>query len=254
MEQHPFSLKTKVTIVTGGRQGIGKVVAHRLAEAGSDIAILDLADAADVAAEVADQHGVRAMAVTCDVTRPEAVADAVATVAARLGTVDHLFNNAGIVTHKAALDCTEKDFTDVININLNGVFFVAQAVARYLVSQGKPGNIVNTASMSGHIVNVPQEQASYNASKAGVIHLTKSLAVEWADLGIRVNCISPGYIMTEMTGSVREDWRQLWTGLIPAKRMGTPEELAGAVVYLLSGASSYTTGADLVMDGGFTLP
>ena len=100
-------------------------------------------------------------------------------------------------------------------------------------------------------VNIPQGQASYNASKAGVVHLTKSLAVEWAPLGIRVNCISPGYIQTEMTGSVREDWRQIWTDMIPFKRMGTPEELAGAVIYLLSDASTYTSGADLIIDGCF---
>ncbi|MFZ2427729.1 MAG: SDR family oxidoreductase, partial [Propioniciclava sp.] len=166
---------------------------------------------------------------------------------------DLLFNNAGIVLHKAALECTPEDFTNVVNVNLNGIFFVAQAFARHLVAQGRPGNIVNTASMSGTIVNIPQKQASYNASKAGVEHLTKSLAVEWADLGIRVNSISPGYIATEMTGTVREDWRQAWVGMIPFGRMGTPEELAGAVIYLLSDAASYTSGANVIIDGCFTV-
>lgn len=252
METNLFSLAGKVTLVTGGNQGIGKVVANGLAEQGSDIVILDLADAGDVARQIEQDHGVRATALTCNVTDPDDVARAVAAAAERMGTVDLLFNNAGICLHKDALECTPDDWLKVINVNLNGVFFVAQAFARYLVANGKKGNIVNTASMSATIVNIPQPQASYNASKAGVVHLTKSLAVEWAPLGIRVNSISPGYIATEMTGNVREDWRQIWTDMIPFKRMGAPEELAAAVVYLLSDASTYTSGADLIIDGCFT--
>ena len=252
MDSNRFSLAGKVTVVTGGRQGIGKVVAHALAEQGSDVVILDMADAGDVAAEIAAQHGVRAIALTCNVTDADEVARTIEEAGATMGTLDLLFNNAGICLHKPALECTPSDFTTVINVNLNGVFFVAQAFARYLVAQGKQGNIVNTASMSGTIVNIPQGQASYNASKAGVMHLTKSLAVEWAPLGIRVNSISPGYIATEMTGNVREDWRQIWTDMIPFKRMGTPEELSGAVIYLLSDAATYTSGADLIIDGCFT--
>lgn len=253
MGTQDFSLTGKVTVVTGGRQGIGKVVAHRLAEQGSDIVIVDIADASEVAQEIADQHQVRAIALTCDVTDPDQVASTIATAAERMGTLDLLFNNAGICLHKPALDCTPSDFTTVVNVNLNGIFFVAQAFGRYLVAQNKQGNIVNTASMSATIVNIPQGQASYNASKAGVAHLTKSLAVEWAPLGIRVNSISPGYIHTEMTGNVRQDWQQLWTESIPFKRMGSPEELAGAVIYLLSDASTYTSGADLIIDGCFTV-
>nr|WP_243863759.1 SDR family oxidoreductase [Brooklawnia cerclae] len=243
----------KVTIVTGGRQGIGKVVAHALASQGSDVVIIDMADATEVAAEIAEQHKVRAIALVCDVTDPEQVARTIEEAASRLGTLDLLFNNAGICLHKPALECTPTDFTRVVDVNLNGIFFVAQAFARYLVANGKQGNIVNTASMSATIVNIPQGQASYNSSKAGVAHLTKSLAVEWAPLGIRVNSISPGYINTEMTGNVREDWRQIWTDMIPFKRMGAPEELAGAVIYLLSDASTYTSGADLIIDGCFTV-
>ncbi|SDB96511.1 NAD(P)-dependent dehydrogenase, short-chain alcohol dehydrogenase family [Raineyella antarctica] len=246
-----FSLEGKVTVVTGGRQGIGKVVAHALAEQGSDIVIVDLADATDVAAQIAAEHGVRALAMTCNVTDPEEVGRTIEKAAVEMGGLDLLFNNAGIVLHKPALECSPSDFTKVVDVNLNGVFFVAQAFARYLVAQGRTGNIVNTGSMSGTIVNIPQGQASYNASKAAVVHLSKSLAVEWAPLGIRVNSISPGYIQTEMTGTVREDWRQIWTEMIPFKRMGTPEELAGAVIYLLSDASTYTSGADVIIDGCF---
>lgn len=253
MEDNRFSLTGKVTLVTGGHQGIGKVVAQDLARAGSDIVIFDLQDASHVAKEIAAEHGVRAIALTCDVTDPGAIANAISEAAAEMGALDHLFNNAGICVHKPALELAPEEFTRVIDINLNGVFFVAQAFARYLVANEKSGNIVNTASMSGTIVNIPQAQASYNASKAGVVHLTKSLAVEWAPLGIRVNSISPGYIETELIGGVRADWRQQWTDMIPFKRMGTPEELSGAVLYLLSDASPYTSGADLIIDGCFTV-
>lgn len=251
MQPNPFSLTGKVALVTGGKQGIGKVVAQALAQQGADIVILDMAAADDVAAEITAQHGVRAVAYVCDVTNPAQVADVIAQAAEKLGSLDLLFNNAGIVLHKPALDCTPNDWARIIDVNLNGCFYVAQAFARFLVAQGKTGNIVNTASMSGTIVNIPQGQASYNASKAAVIHMTKSLAVEWAPLGIRVNSISPGYIETEMTGSVRSDWLEIWTNMIPFKRMGKPEELSGAVIYLLSDASTYTSGADLIIDGCF---
>ncbi len=121
-----------------------------------------------------------------------------------------------------------------------------------MIQEGKRGSIVNTASMSGTIVNFPQRQASYNSSKAAVIQLTKSLAVEWAEYGIRVNCISPGYIRTEMTSVVDREIRNIWESLIPFKRMGTPEELVGGIIYLLSDASTYTSGCNLIMDGCYT--
>lgn len=247
-----FDLNGKVTIVTGGARGIGAAIARELAREGSDIVVFDLSDPTQTVNSIAEEFGVRTFGVSVDVTDPDAVEAAIALAAGELGTLDLLFNNAGVCLHKPALDCTPLDFTRVIDINLNAIFFVAQAFARYLVAQEKGGSIVNTASMSGTIVNVPQGQASYNASKAGVIHLTKSLAVEWAPLGIRVNSISPGYIWTDMTGHVREDWRQIWESNAPQKRMGTPKELAGAVIYLLSDASTYSTGSDIIIDGGYT--
>ncbi len=253
MKHDIFSLKGKVAVITGGNQGIGKVVAGYIADAGADIVIFDINDAAAVAEQISKEYGVRASAITCDVTKPEEVEKAINEAAARMGTLDLLFNNAGICLHKNALDCTPQDWLKVIDINLNGIFFVAQAFGRYLVNSGKTGNIVNTASMSATIVNIPQGQASYNSSKAGVAHLTKSLAVEWAGKGIRVNSISPGYIMTEMTGTVRKDWQDFWISSIPFKRMGNPEELAGAVIYLLSDASTYTSGCDMIIDGCFTV-
>ena len=141
----------------------------------------------------------------------------------------------------------------MIDVNLNGIFYVAVSFCRWVSSRGKKGSIINTASMSGLIVNIPQKQASYNASKAGVIHLTKTLAVEWADKGIRVNSISPGYIATDLIQDVREDWKNQWVSMIPFGRMGKPEELAGAVVYLASDAASYTSGCNIVIDGCYTL-
>lgn len=195
----------------------------------------------------------RAFAYQLDVTDPEAVDKAIDVAVEKMGTLDLLFNNAGICMHKNAIDVTPDEWLKVINVNLNGIFFVARAFARYLIAHQKNGNIVNTASMSGTIVNIPQGQASYNASKAGVAHLTKSLAVEWAEYGIRVNSISPGYIRTEMTGTVRKDWQDYWVSTIPFRRMGTPEELAGAVIYLLSDASTYTSGLDMLIDGCFTV-
>jgi len=248
-----FSLKNKVTVVTGGTQGIGKVVAAYLADAGSDIVIFDLVDPSKVAAEIAEKYGVRTDAYICDVTNPKQVAECIGKAAEKMGTLDYLFNNAGICTHKDVLDCEPEDWQKVINVNLNGVYYMAQAFGKYLVDHNKKGNIVNVASMSGTIVNIPQGQASYNASKAAVAHLTKSLAVEWALKGIRVNSISPGYIKTEMTGNVRQDWQDLWIKSIPFGRMGAPEELAGAVIYLLSEASTYTSGHDMIIDGGFTI-
>lgn len=253
MKNDLFSLGGKVAVVTGGNQGIGKVVAGFIADAGADVVIIDLNDATKVARDIAKEYGVRTAAITCDVTKPQEVEKAIEEAARKMGTLDLLFNNAGICLHKDALDCTPQDWLKVVDVNLNGIFFVAQAFGKYLVRNGKKGNIVNTASMSATIVNIPQGQASYNSSKAGVAHLTKSLAVEWAEKGIRVNSISPGYIMTEMTGNVRKDWQELWVNSIPFKRMGRPEELAGAVIYFLSDASTYTSGCDMLIDGCFTV-
>lgn len=253
MKNNLFTLEGKVAVITGGKQGIGKIVAGYLADAGASIAIFDMSDASETAAGIEKEYGVKARAYQCDVTNAEQVQETVRLAAEEMGTLDLLFNNAGICLHKDALECTPDEWRKVVDVNLNGVFFVAQAFARYLVKNNKTGNIVNTASMSGSIVNIPQTQASYNASKAGVVHLTKSLAVELAPKGIRVNSISPGYIQTEMTATVRADWQEAWINMIPFKRMGTPEELAGAVIYLLSDASTYTSGADMIIDGCFTI-
>ena len=166
-------------------------------------------------------------------------------------TLDIAFNNAGICINEDAREMSFKSWEKVININLTGVFLTAQAAGKIMIENNK-GSIINTASMSGHIVNHPQPQSAYNASKAGVIQLTKSLAVEWAGFNVRVNSISPGYISTEMTLKAKKEWIAEWEKAIPMKRMGNPEELCGAAIYLASDASTYTTGADMVLDGGYT--
>lgn len=253
MKNDIFSLKGKVAVVTGGFRGIGKSVATYLADAGADIVLWDLIDATEVAKEISNEYGVRATAFVCDVTNPETVAATVEASAKAMGTLDILFNNAGIGPHTPALEITTEGWKKVMDVNVNGVFYVATAFAKYLVSQNKGGSIINTASMSGLIVNIPQSHTHYNSSKAAVIHMTKSLAVEWADKGIRVNSISPGYIATDMIKEVRQDWKDAWVSKIPFGRMGKPEELGGAVIYLASDASTYTSGSNIVIDGCYTV-
>jgi len=249
-----FSLKDKNIIITGGAQGIGKVAGGIFADCGARVGLWDINGplAVKTADEIAQTHNVKCLAYPCDVTVPSQVDDAMKNYISDFGTLDGVFNNAGICQHKGALDLTPEEWRNVTGVNCDGVFFVAQAAARQFIKESKKGSIVNTASMSGHIVNIPQQQAAYNASKAAVVHLTKTLAVEWARYNIRVNSISPGYIMTEMTGAVDQSLRDFWLNLIPFKRMGTPEELAGAVIYLLSDASGYTSGCDMIIDGCFT--
>jgi len=249
-----FSLKGKTVLIVGGAQGIGKIVAEYLAGAGADLVIFDLQDekAEKIAKEIGDKYQCRSISYEVDVTNPTEIKEALYKADNEMGKINLLFNNAGIVVQKPVIDLEPEEWLKVIDVNLNGIFYVAQTFGKYLIDNKQKGAIVNTASMSGTIVNYPQRQASYNVSKAGVIQLTKSLAVEWANLGIRVNSISPGYIYTELTSSVREDWRKEWADLTPMKRMGTPEEVAGGTIYLLSDSASFTTGTDLIMDGGFT--
>lgn len=250
-----FSLENRKILVTGGAQGIGKAVAFRLAEAGANVGILDIngEGAQKVALGLKEQFSKQMFeSFACDVTDYQAVNKTVDRFIECFDGIDGLFNNAGTCIHKEVEEVTPEEWLRVVNINYNGLFYVAQAVGKRFIASKTKGTIVNTGSMSGVIVNLPQPQTSYNSSKAAVIHLTKSLAVEWAKYGIRVNCISPGYIKTELSGMAKPEWIEYWMQAVPFHRMGTPDELAGAVIYFMSDASTYTSGANLIIDGCFT--
>ena len=246
-----FGLHGKKALVTGASSGIGKKVAQAYMQAGAQVAIAArTSDAlAAVAAELAGEGTV--VPICCDVTRPDQVAEMLERVTAELGGVDIAVCNAGIVGVEGLLDMPLDEFQRIQSTNVNGVFLTAQAAARAMVRQGRGGVIITTASMSGHIINVPQRVGHYCTSKAAVIHLTKAMAVEFAPHNIRVNSVSPGYIRTELVEPLAEYHRQ-WEPKIPLGRMGRPEELTGLYLYLASEASSYMTGSDLVIDGGYT--
>ena len=250
-----FSLKDRVGIVTGGGRGLGKVFCRSFADVGADIVVAEVdTDTGPQAASEIEATGRRALFVETDVTDRSSCFDMVRRTLETFGRVDFLMNNAGIVHQGEAETVSEGDWRKVIDVNLNGVFFCSQAVAEPMIEQ-KSGSIVNIASMSGIIVNYPQSQASYNAAKAGVAHLTKSLASEWAQHKVRVNAISPGYMRTDMTAPMIEDpeYGGRWLAATPMGRAGEPEELGPVAVFLASDASSFVTGADIVVDGGFTI-
>jgi NAD(P)-dependent dehydrogenase (short-subunit alcohol dehydrogenase family) len=250
-----FSLAGQVGIVTGGGQGLGKVFCHAFAEAGADIVVAELnpQTGPETAREI-EAKGRRALFIPTDVSQRASVQAMADKVMAEFGRIDFLMNNAGIVKWGAAEEVSEEDWRRVMDVNLNGLFFCCQAVGRYMIRQRR-GRIINIASMSGLIVNRPQAQASYNASKAAVIHLTKSLAAEWAPYNIRVNAIAPGYMGTAMAKPFFDDpqYGGMWIEAIPMKRPGEPEELGPLAVFLAAEASSYITGATIVIDGGYTI-
>lgn len=245
-----FSLKGKTALVTGGGRGIGQVVALGLARAGAEIAIISRTGADETVAQIQNAGG-RAYSLIADVTDEKAVDAALREIVSRSGALHIVFNNAGVCIHKDTLEASIAEWREVLDINLTGEYVVARAAGRLMIEKGIKGSIINMASMSGSIVNIPQWQASYNASKAGVIHMTRSLAVEWAQYGIRVNSLSPGYIATPMSVDTPRELKDAWMPLIPAHRMGTPEELIGAVIYLAAGSSGYTSGSDLIVDGAY---
>jgi NAD(P)-dependent dehydrogenase (short-subunit alcohol dehydrogenase family) len=247
-----FRLDQQIALVTGAASGIGRGIAVGLAAAGADIACFDLPGAAleEACAEI-EAIGQRAIAIPGDVTDPDSVRGAVRD-AESLGPLSLAVNSAGIANAAPAEEMSLSQWQRVIDINLTGVFLCCQAEGGAMLEHGR-GAIVNIASMSGSIVNRGLLQAHYNASKAAVIHLTRSLAMEWAHRGIRVNAISPGYTATPMNlrPEVAEQVTQFERDT-PLGRMATVDELVGPAVFLLSDAASFCTGVDLLVDGGFT--
>ncbi len=247
-----MSLDGRVAVVTGGARGIGAASAELLASAGADVAVVDILDSAETVQKV-QALGRKAVAYQVDLRDETEVDDVFAAIKDEFGRIDIVHSNAGIAFCNTGEDMSFAEWQNVMQIDLDAVFLVARAAGRIMIADGRGGSIINTASMSGLIVNYPQEQVGYNAAKAGVIHLTKSLACEWAKYGIRVNCVSPGYTCTDMTPATsNKAWMDIWLERTPIARLGTPLEIAGAVLYLAGDLSSFTTGANVVIDGGYS--
>ncbi|WP_233713186.1 SDR family oxidoreductase [Amaricoccus solimangrovi] len=248
-----FDLSGQVALVTGAGSGIGQRIAIGLAQCGADVALLDRRTDGGLAetAEAVAAAGRKSLSLAADVTSGPALAEAVARTEAELGPLSLAVNAAGIANANPAEEMAEDQFQTLMDINLKGVFLSCQAEARAMLAHGR-GAIVNIASMSGVIVNRGLSQCHYNASKAGVIHMSKSMAMEWVDRGVRVNTISPGYTATPMnTRPEMVHQTKLFEEQTPMGRMASVDEMVGPAVFLLSDAASFVTGVDLLVDGGF---
>ncbi|CAK7219209.1 hypothetical protein SBRCBS47491_003768 [Sporothrix bragantina] len=253
-----MSVMGKVIVITGGARGLGNHMARACAEAGAKAVIIfdanqELGD--EAAEELHRKSGIDVSFFKVDVRDGNAINAAVEQVVNLYGAPDVLVNSAGIADSNIKAETYDPAmFRRLIDINLTGSFLMAQSVGRAMMAAGKPGSIILVASMSGSIVNYPQEQSCYNASKAGVIQLGKSLAAEWAKYAIRVNCISPGYMDTALNKVPALDaQKKIWRSLTPQDRLGAVDDLNGLCVFLASDASSFMTGSNVLIDGGYTL-
>jgi len=248
-----FSLVGRSALVTGGNRGLGLAFVRALAEAGARVAFTarDTARNAVVVDALAGE-GHKVLAIDADITDDAAVQRSVDRTVDHHGALDVLVNNAGLCFHEESWRVPDEQWAAVFDLNVRALWKCSVAASRAMATTGR-GSIVNIGSISGIIVNRPQWQPAYNASKAAVHQLTKSLAAEWAPLGIRVNAVAPGYVKTEMAPVDRPELRRMWIDDAPQQRYATPDEIAPSVVYLASDASSFVTGSVVVIDGGYTV-
>ncbi len=242
-----------VALVTGSSRGIGAAVALSLAEAGANVAVSarDLESLTGTCSRI-EALGQKCVPIACDVTRTSTISEAISTIGRALGPIDILINNAGVNLPRPALDVTEEQWDNILDTNLKGAFFCAQQVGRSMVARGG-GRIVNIASAAGLIP--ARERAAYCASKAGLIMLTRILALEWAEFGVRVNAVAPTFVETELAAQTlsRPGMRAYWESRIPLGRLATEADVTAAVRYLVSPEASFITGVVLPVDGGLTM-